>query len=100
MKVMSKAIKDKSHDILADAIAIISTRDEAYAFLEDAFTSTEIAAIAQRVNVAKMIREGEKYNQIEEKTGMSSATISRIKKCIEGGSGGYNIVLDRLEKEG
>ena len=85
-------------DNLFKAILSLETLDECYKFFEDALTVKEILDISQRLKAARMLKDGENYVIIAKETGMSTATISRVSKCLEYGSGGYDIVLDRLEK--
>ena len=73
--------------------------DECYAFLDDAFTIKEILDISQRLAVAKMLDKGISYSVISKETGASTATISRISKCYEYGSGGYKNVIEKLKEE-
>lgn len=79
------------------ALLTLNTEEECIAFLEDICTIKEIQDISQRLVVAKMLNEGEKYQNIEKETGASTATISRVNKCLAYGSGGYKTVLERLE---
>ena len=88
----------KDVDNLFSAILSLETIDECYKFFEDALTVKEILDVAQRLKAAKMLKDGENYAVIGKETGMSTATISRVSKCLEYGSGGYDIVLERLEK--
>ena len=81
---------------LFDAILSLETREECYAFFEDACTVKEILDIAQRLRAAKMLAAGENYVEVGRATGMSTATISRVKKCLDYGKGGYALVLKRL----
>lgn len=83
---------------LFDAILSLETREECYAFFEDACTVKEILDIAQRLKAAKMLSRGENYVEVVRETGMSTATISRVKKCIDYGKGGYALVLARLSE--
>ena len=83
-------------DALCDALLSLQTREECYAFLEDACTIKEILDIAQRLSVAKMLQCGVSYNTISRETGASTATISRVSKCCEYGAGGYRTVIERL----
>ena len=85
-------------DNLFKAILSLENLDECYKFFEDALTIKEILDISQRLKAAKMLKDGENYVIIAKETGMSTATISRVSKCLEYGSGGYDIVLNRLEK--
>ena len=86
-------------DELFKAITKLESVEECYKFFEDACTINEILGMAQRLKAAKMLLGGANYNDISAATGMSSATISRVNKCIEYGNGGYKIVLDRMEED-
>ena len=90
--------KDKFTDQLCDSIVAITDREEAYRFLEDVATFSEIRAFAQRLQVASLLLKGMSYPQIVQATGASTATISRVKKFVEYGSDGYRDVLAKLEK--
>ena len=83
-------------DQLFRAILTLRSVDECYPFFEDICTVKEIQAIAQRMEVARMLSDGMSYQQTIARTGASSATISRVKRCLEYGEGGYGLVLDRL----
>ncbi len=85
-------------DNLFDAFLSLKDRKECYSFFEDICTIKEIQDIAQRLEVAKLLREGKPYNEVAKITGASTATISRVNKCITYGSGGYDLVLKRLDK--
>ena len=89
---------NESTDLLCDALLSLATREEAYAFLEDVATVKETLDLAQRLSVARMLDEGAAYLSIRDATGASTATISRVNKCYEYGSGGYRTVLERLKK--
>ncbi|NLI57191.1 MAG: hypothetical protein GX387_01495 [Clostridium sp.] len=93
---MNKKIKDEMTDKLFEAILLLKNIDECYSFFEDICTISEIKALAQRLEVAKMLREGKTYTDISEKTGASTATISRVNKALLYGADGYKIILDRL----
>ena len=86
-------------DELFKAIRMLKTEEECYMFFEDACTVKEIMDIAQRLKAAKMLKEGKNYTEVSSETGMSSATISRVNKCLEYGNGGYNLIIERLNKE-
>ena len=90
---------NESTDLLCDALLRLKTREEVYAFLDDVATVKETLDLAQRLSVARLLDEGEGYGAIREATGASSATISRVNKCYEYGSGGYRTVLERLKDE-
>lgn len=83
-------------DMLFKAILQLENIDESYKFFEDIATITELKAISQRIQVAKMLKEKKVYTEIAEVTGASTATISRVNKCLNYGQGGYNMVLDRM----
>ena len=84
-----------STDGLCEALLCLETKDECYAFLEDAFTIKEILDISQRLAVAKLLIGKQSYSVIGRATGASTATISRVSKCCEYGSGGYKLVIER-----
>ena len=86
----------KDVDELFKAILSLKSIDECYLFFEDICTVKEVLDIAQRLRAAKMLSEGVGYNEISRATGMSTATISRVNKCLNYGDGGYKTVLDRL----
>ncbi|MBR3147320.1 MAG: TrpR-like protein YerC/YecD [Eubacterium sp.] len=92
-------LEGKDVDELFDAVLELKNREECYRFFEDLCTINEIHAISQRMEVAKLLSEKKTYNEIEEITNASTATISRINKCLLYGAGGYKIVLDRLYKD-
>ncbi|WP_010529615.1 YerC/YecD family TrpR-related protein [Lentibacillus jeotgali] len=89
-------LRGEQLDQLFDAILSLKDREECYKFFDDIATMSEVHSIAQRLQVAKMLTEGYTYNFIEEETSASTATISRVRRCINYGSDGYKIVLDRL----
>ena len=92
-------LERKDVDALFDAVLTLKNREDCYRFFEDLCTINEIHAIAQRMEVAKLLSEKKTYNEIESITNASTATISRINKCLVYGAGGYRIVIDRLNKE-
>lgn len=98
MSEKSQKWKDELTDQLCDAIVAISDRDEAYRFIEDVATFSEIKALAQRLQVANLLLNGMSYPQIVQFTGASTATISRVKKFVEYGADGYKEVLEKLKK--
>jgi TrpR-related protein YerC/YecD len=91
-----------SQDItdLFEAIMTLETTEEYYRFFEDLATVGELQSLAQRLAVAKKLVAEEKYTTIAEETGASTATISRVKRCLNYGADGYKIVFERLAKEG
>ena len=96
---MSKFLEKQSSDALYRAILSIRDEAEGRAFLEDLCTVSELKALSQRMDVAMLLDEGLIYSEILEKTGASSATISRVNRCLHYGSGGYKLVVPRLRDE-
>ena len=94
-----KPYHNKDMDFLYRGILSLQTREECYAFFEDICTIKELQAMAQRFRVAQMLRENKNYQQIQADTGASSATISRVNKCLLYGSGGYATALEQMGKE-
>ena len=92
----SPKIKSKQADDLFEAILKLENIEECYRFFEDICTIKEIESITQRLEVAKLLKVSKTYNEIEDITGASTATISRINRALNYGSDGYNIVLERL----
>ena len=86
-------------DELFEAILTLKTVEECYDFFEDACTIKEIIEIAQRLKVAKMLKSGASYTAISKDVGVSTATISRVSKCLEYGNGGYKTVIERTEEK-
>jgi len=89
-------LKDDLTDSLFEAILLLETKEECYRFFQDLATVAEIKALAQRLEVARMLEEDITYNRIAEITGASSATISRVKRCLNYGADGYKLILQRL----
>lgn len=85
-------------DMLYEAVLKLKTVDECKAFLQDLCTVAELRAIQQRLEVAMLLNEGLIYNDILERTGASSATISRVNRALQYGADGYKTILPRLEK--
>ena len=83
-------------DNLFKGILKLETVEECYRFFEDVCTIKEIQDISQRFEVAGLLRKGENYNNISKETGASTATISRVNKCLLYGADGYNLVFDRM----
>lgn len=86
-------------DELFDAVLTLETQEDCYRFFEDICTINELHAISQRLQVAKLLSEKKTYSEIEELTKASTATISRINKCLVYGAEGYQRVLERLENQ-
>lgn len=94
---MNRKLKDPMTDDLFEAILTLKTQEECYQFFEDICTINELKSLAQRLEVAKMLEEKKTYADIQQLTGASTATISRVNKCLSYGSDGYKLVLDRLK---
>ncbi|WP_428829582.1 YerC/YecD family TrpR-related protein [Beduinella massiliensis] len=92
-------IKNAQTDLLVKAILSLQTDEECYRLFDDLCTIHEVQALAQRIEVARLLRERITYHDIAERTGASTATISRVNRCLTYGADGYNTVLDRMEKE-
>lgn len=86
-------------DLLMKALLSLQSADEAYRFCEDVLTVQELKSITQRLEVAVMLRKKVTYQEIARQTGASTATISRVNRCLLYGAGGYPLVLDRLHDE-
>lgn len=86
-------------DALFEAILSLESIDECYKFFEDALTVKEIFDTAQRLKAAKMLRAGDNYAIVGKETGMSTATISRVSRCLEYGAGGYDMIIERLSQK-
>ena len=99
---MNNKLKTQAVEQLFQAILSLKDLDEAYDFFEDVCTINEILSLSQRFEVAKMLREHRTYLDIAEKTGASTATISRVNRSLNYGNDGYDRVFERLgmlEKE-
>lgn len=95
---MSKNIHTDAVTHLFQAILELKTVEECYTFFEDACTINELISLSQRFEVAKMLREKKTYLEISQKTGASTATISRVNRALIYGNDGYELVLKRLEE--
>ena len=83
---------------LSQAILELETVDECKKFLRDLCTLSELEAMVERFQVAKRVFAGEKYREINKKTGSSTATITRVAYWLHHGTGGYRLVLDRMDR--
>ncbi len=92
-------LKDDLIDQLCDAVLCLNSREECYQFFEDICTIGELKALAQRFEVAHMLEGRHTYDDIIARTGASTATISRVKRCLHYGADGYKIALQRLMGE-
>ena len=93
----NKHVSPEMHDLFA-AILRLESVDECAAFFEDICTIKELQDISQRLKVASMLDKGKNYKEISDKTGASTATISRVNRCLNYGSGGYRAILDKTPK--
>jgi TrpR-related protein YerC/YecD len=98
VKNMSKKLRTEAVDFLFDAILCLQNREECYTFFEDVCTVNELLSLSQRFEVAKMLRDQKTYLDIAEKTGASTATISRVNRSLNYGNDGYDMVFARLQK--
>lgn len=89
--------RDPKLDFLFNAILTVQDLDECYALFADLCTESELQEMSRRLTAAKMLMSGQIYAEIAEKTGLSTATISRVNKCLKYGSDGYVKALERLE---
>ena len=96
---MGKDLRTPSVDLFFEAILCLENKEECYQFFEDVCTIKELNAIAQRFEVAKMLREQRTYLEIAEKTGASTATISRVNRSLNYGNDGYDMVFERMNKK-
>jgi TrpR-related protein YerC/YecD len=94
-----QSFHSESMERLFKTITMLQTEEECSAFFEDLCTIMELQDMAQRLDAAVMLKKGFNYQTISKEIGISTATISRVSKCINYGSGGYNIVLDRIMKD-
>ena len=96
---MSKTIRTDAVDYLFDAVLSLKNKEECYTFFEDICTINELLSLSQRFEVAKMLREQKTDLEIAEKTGASTATISRVNRSLNYGNDGYDMVFARINKK-
>lgn len=92
-------LRGRELDQLFNAILSLDNLEECYRFFDDLCTINEIQSLAQRLEVARMLQEGKTYHKIETETGASTATISRVKRCLNYGNDAYTMTLNRLTDE-
>ena len=97
--MINPKLKDELTDQLCGSVLLLQGVEECYQFFEDICTVGELKALAQRLEVARMLDAGHTYDDIVARTGASTATISRVKRCLHYGADGYKIVLERLRKQ-
>ena len=95
---MARRDKKVHTEELYKAILTLKTEEECFKFFKDVCSDSELLAMEQRYNVAKMLEEGKTYLNIQDATNASTATISRINRCIQYGEGGYELAHDRLQE--
>ena len=91
--------RNETIDALFDAILSLETREECYDFFEDLCTVKEISDMAQRLEAAKLLLDGSTYEQIVKTVEISTATISRINRCIQYGTGGYRQTVEKVREK-
>ena len=94
----SKIARKEKSDLLYRAILKLETEEECYNFFQDLCTISELRSMEQRFEVAMLLNDGMIYNDILEKTGASSATISRVNRSLLGGCGGYESILEKMKE--
>lgn len=95
---MGKSVRTDAVRELFEAIRTLDTEEECFDFFEDVCTVNEILSLAQRFEVAKMLKEKHTYTEVAEKTGASTATISRVNRSLNYGKDGYELVFSRMNK--
>lgn len=93
-------IRSEQTDLLMKAVLQLQSEEDAYRFFEDICTIAEVKSMAQRIEVARLLRQGVTYQEIARETGASSATISRVNRALLYGADGYVRVLDAMEAQG
>ena len=96
---MNEKIKTDAVDYLFEAILCLETKEECYSFFADLCTVNELLSLSQRFEVAAMLKEKKTYLGIAEKTGASTATISRVNRSLNYGNDGYELVLEILNNK-
>lgn len=96
---MNKKLQTESVQHLFEAILTLENQEECYNFFEDLCTINELLSLSQRYEVAAMLREHKTYLEIAEKTGASTATISRVNRSLNYGCDGYDLVFSRINEK-
>ena len=96
---MNRKIRTEAVDSLFEAILNLRTKEECYLFFEDLCTVNELLSLSQRFEVAAMLREHKTYLDIAEKTGASTASISRVNRSLNYGNDGYELIFERLSEK-
>ncbi len=92
-------LQSERTDALVRALLSLQTPEECYRVLEDLLTIREVNDLAQRLEVAQLLRRGATYAEIVEQTGVSTATIGRVNRCLHYGAGGYGLLFEKQSKE-
>ena len=95
---MASKIKDEKLDFLFQAILTLETVEDCYGFFEDLCTVSELQEMSRRMQAARMLRSNAVYADIAAQTGLSTATISRVNRCLKYGNDGYALILDRVKE--
>lgn len=95
---MGKSVRTKAVSELFEAILTLQQEEECFDFFEDVCTVNELLSLAQRFEVAKMLKEGHTYMEVAEQTGASTATISRVNRSLNYGKDGYEMVFTRMKE--
>ncbi len=96
--MMTKRAEQSGRNLLCEAMLSLQTVEECQRFLDDLCTVAELRAMTQRVEVAMLLNDGQIYRDILETTGASSATISRVNRCLHHGAEGYKLVIGRMKE--
>lgn len=96
---MEKGLHSSAVNHFFEAVLTLENKEECYKFFEDVCTVKELSAIAQRFEVAKMLRDERTYLDIAKETGASTATISRVNRSLNYGNEGYDMAFERMNKE-
>ena len=94
---MNDKIKTEAVDHLFEAVLTLQSKEECYIFFEDLCTINELLSLSQRFEVARMLRQKKTYLELADKTGASTATISRVNRSLNYGNDGYDMVFDRVK---
>lgn len=97
--LMNKKIRTPAVETLFEAVIKLKTVDECFDFFEDLATINEILSLSQRFEVARMLRQHKTYLEIAEKTGASTATISRVNRSLNYGNDGYDLAIQRIQEK-
>lgn len=97
--MFTSRLQNERTDVLVRALLSLNSEEEAYRVLEDLLTIREVGELSQRLEVAFMLRDRATYSEIVEKTGVSTATIGRVNRCLNYGAGGYQLIFEKLSEE-